>query len=45
MKKLKASLTFILVMMVILFKTCIDLLKQCVIKIERKPCLLMGIED
>jgi len=27
-----AALTFILVMMVLLFKTCIDLLEQCVIK-------------
>ena len=45
--KLKAHLTFILVMMVPLFKTCIDLLEQCVIKIWKKntTCLLIGTED
>ena len=33
---------FILVMMVLLFKTCIDLLEQCVPKIEdKKTCLLI----
>jgi len=35
-RNLKAPLTFILVMMVLLFKTCIDLLEQCVIKIGKK---------
>jgi len=39
--KLKAPLTFILVIMVLLFKICIDLLEQCVIK----KSLLIGIED
>ena len=35
--------------MVLLFKTCIDLLEQSVIKIEKTTttttCLLIGIED
>jgi len=43
--KLKAPLTFILVMMVLFLKTCIDLFEQCVTKIEKKTCLLIGIED
>ena len=32
-------------MMVLLFKTCIDLIEQCVVKIEEKTCLLIEIED
>ena len=46
--KVKAPLTFILVMMVLLFKTCrsLSIYSNIVsLKIEKKTCLLTGIED